>query len=811
MGATGVIEPTHVRRARARRAARPIAVIAVVGGVLSIAVLARAHWTQSGTGTAAAGVGTLIAPAGVVATPTFGATSVPVSWNGVAAPGGGAVDGYYVQRSSGGTSVAACASSPSTLLPPGAGGCTDAGVPDGTYAYTVTAVFRSWTAGSDPSAPVAVVALASFTVTAPAGATAAVPFSVTVTAKDQSNQTILGYVGTVIITSSDPNGSVPADYTFGPGDDGSHTFTNGVTLDTAGSQTVAVNDAADVWKTGSATVVVAVGAPAQLGFTQQPGGGTAAVAWPTQPKVAIQDAGGNTVTTASASVTLAITSGTGNPSGVLTCTTNPRSTSAGVATFAGCRINLPGTGFTVTASSSGLAAATSAAFDVVAGAPTKVVYVQQPTAAVAGSAINPAIAVAIEDANGNVVTSSNATVTIAIGTNPGGGTLSGTTSVAATNGVATFTDLSIDRAANNYRLAASSAGLTGATSATFNVAAGPAAQLGFTQQPGGGSGGIAWGTQPKVAVQDALGNTVTGASASVTLAITPSTGDPAGALTCNANPKTTNSGVASFGGCKINPPGASYSLTATAAGFDLVLSDPFDISIGPATKLVLTQQPSTVVAGSTIAPAVRRGDPGRRRQHGHVEQRDRYDRDRHEPGGRDAVGHDVGRRDERCGHVLGPVDRPVGQRLQAAADQLRAVERDQLGVQRHGRHRHAARVHPAARRRIGRHRVVHATQGGDPGRVRQHRYHGVGQRHALDHRRHGGSERCADLQREPEGDELRGGRLHRVQDQPGGDRLHAHGDRRGTHGRGQHPVDDQLSAALRRSENRRFDFVGETF
>ena len=84
---------------------------------------------------------------------------------------------------------------------------------------------------------------------------------------------------------------------------------------------------------------------------------------------------------------------------------------------------------------------------------------------------------------------------------------------AATNGVATFADLSIDKTGTGYKLTASSTGLTSATSSTFNVTAGAAVQLGFTQQPSGGTGGVAWATQPKVAIQDALGNTVTTSTA----------------------------------------------------------------------------------------------------------------------------------------------------------------------------------------------------------------------------------------------------------------------------------------------------------
>ena len=60
---------------------------------------------------------------------------------------------------------------------------------------------------------------------------------------------------------------------------------------------------------------------------------------------------------------------------------------------------------------------------------------------------------------------------MAIGTNAGGGTLSGTktVNVNATTGLASFSTLSIDRAGANYTLVASSPGFASATSGTFNI------------------------------------------------------------------------------------------------------------------------------------------------------------------------------------------------------------------------------------------------------------------------------------------------------------------------------------------------------
>src|SRR5207237_9357261 len=70
---------------------------------------------------------------------------------------------------------------------------------------------------------------------------------------------------------------------------------------------------------------------------------------------------------------------------------------------------------------------------------------------------------------GSRATSSSASIAMAIRTNPGGATLSGTTPQTAASGLATFGDLSLDKIANGYTLSATSGGLTGATSNTFNV------------------------------------------------------------------------------------------------------------------------------------------------------------------------------------------------------------------------------------------------------------------------------------------------------------------------------------------------------
>jgi hypothetical protein len=98
------------------------------------------------------------------------------------------------------------------------------------------------------------------TVSAPATAAAGSPFTITVTALDGSNATDTGYVGTVHIVAADSQATVPADYQFLAGDHGVHSFTNGVTLRTAGMDPITVTDTSNSSITGSITVTASFGA-----------------------------------------------------------------------------------------------------------------------------------------------------------------------------------------------------------------------------------------------------------------------------------------------------------------------------------------------------------------------------------------------------------------------------------------------------------------------------------------------------------------------------------------------------------------------
>ena len=104
-------------------------------------------------------------------------------------------------------------------------------------------------------------------------------------------------------------------------------------------------------------------------------------------------------------------------------------------------------------------------------------FTTQPSTTAATSAITPAVVVSVEDALGNVETTGNAgatdSITVAIGTNPGSATLSGTTTVTAAGGQASFSTLSINKTGNGYTLTAADGTAPDsaftATSAALNI------------------------------------------------------------------------------------------------------------------------------------------------------------------------------------------------------------------------------------------------------------------------------------------------------------------------------------------------------
>jgi hypothetical protein len=212
------------------------------------------------------------------------------------------------------------------------------------------------------------------------------------------------------------------------------------------------------------------GAATRVVFSTQPASTAAGATIPSTVQVSVVDANGYVVTNDNSKVTLAIGA---NPGRATLGGTVTAVAVNGVATFHTLSIAKAGTGYTLKAKDGALAGATSGSFNVTPAAAKKLVFGTQPRSTVASAIIAPAVTVSVEDTYGNVVTGDISSVTISLGTNRSGGTLGGTMTVQAVNGVATFNNLSISKAGTGYALAVTDGKLMPATSVAFNVTVAP--------------------------------------------------------------------------------------------------------------------------------------------------------------------------------------------------------------------------------------------------------------------------------------------------------------------------------------------------
>jgi hypothetical protein len=144
---------------------------------------------------------------------------------------------------------------------------------------------------------------------------------------------------------------------------------------------------------------------------------------------------------------------------------------AGQHTFSNLVLRRAGT-LTVTGTDTADASVTgTTTFTITPAAADHLLFLQPPSDTAAGQTISPVVLVAVVDQFGNIETGDNSdTVTLSLGTNPGGGTLSGTLTVTVMNGVATCSDLSIDQAGAGYTLHATVGGsLADIDSNPFNI------------------------------------------------------------------------------------------------------------------------------------------------------------------------------------------------------------------------------------------------------------------------------------------------------------------------------------------------------
>jgi hypothetical protein len=376
---------------------------ATAATVLVIAAGAAAYFTgATGTNTASARIGTLNAPTITSATP--GAGTVALSWNAVSAPAGGTVK-YYVRRD--GTAPAGdCPTSSATST---ATSCTDSGILAGTYSYTVTAVWQSWTATSAASSvTVASGALDHFVL----AATTTTPIAgagdnLTITAEDVSNTTVTTYTGSHSLTfggaSNSPTGTHPTvtDSSGTAVNFGSATaisFASGVATVSSGAngvmtlykaETASITATDGVHGNGSGPSVTVAPAGASSFSVPTPATQTAGVAF--SATLTALDAYGNTATGYTGAKTIVWSGPSNSPNGTAPSYPSAATSltfSGGTATATG--ITLYDAQTTVLAATQGLISGTSGAFAVNAAGLNSFTVGKQGTQA-AGTAFNAAV------------------------------------------------------------------------------------------------------------------------------------------------------------------------------------------------------------------------------------------------------------------------------------------------------------------------------------------------------------------------------------------------------------------------------------
>jgi hypothetical protein len=228
---------------------------------------------------------------------------------------------------------------------------------------------------------------------------------------------------------------------------------------------------------------------------------------------------------------------------------------------------------------------------------------------VAGASITPAVSVRIYDEFDNFVDTATNSVSLEFGTNAGSGTLSGGTAVAAVDGVATFSALSVNNAAIGYTLVASSSALTASPASTaFEITAGALNSLVWAIEPmNGGDYEAGENLGPLVVVaQDLQGNRIEGISVQLLISNDASYLEDA-FLTDGSAIDTDSSGEAAFNSPWIDKVGDGYTLIARnlASAIDSLESVSFNIYPSDPSYMIFDVQPEDTIAGISIAPAVK--------------------------------------------------------------------------------------------------------------------------------------------------------------------------------------------------------------
>lgn len=195
---------------------------------------------------------------------------------------------------------------------------------------------------------------------------------------------------------------------------------------------------------------------------------------------------------------------------------------------------------------------------------TQLAFTVQPGTGTAGQALSPPVQVSVLDASANLVPGAGNAVTVSLGPNSGGASLSGSVTANAVDGVASFSDLTVSTAGTDYTLIASAAGLTDATSTPFDVLFAHGLAITLEKVPGAGETatvGTPVDPSPTVRLIDGFGDPV------ANVGVTFSAGSGGGAVT-GADQTTDAAGLATVGQWTLGTTAGTNTLFADSPGLE---------------------------------------------------------------------------------------------------------------------------------------------------------------------------------------------------------------------------------------------------
>ncbi len=566
-----------------RRLRRSLARLLLLALVLVGAGAALAYFVSTGAGTASASVGSLSAPSITAATP--GAGTVSLTWSGVTAPPGAAVT-YYVTRA-GGTVGGNCPSSAATATT--GTSCTDSGLTKGSYTYTVTAVWQSWTAtGASSQATLSSGALSQFLVTAPSTATAGSAFSATLTAEDAQGNTVTSYSGAQAIGFSGPSNAPSG---AAPTYPASVTFTNGVgngsiTLFDAQTTTITANQSGVTGTSGNITVKAGANHQIAASAATPQTAGTAFTV-----TLTAQDTWGNPTGNLAGNKNITFSGPSKSPGNNSPTFPATATFTAGTATASVTLYDAQTTTITANDTTDGLTGVASG--NVVVG-PAAASTFTIPTPATQTAAIAFNVTLTAFDAYGNTAIGYTGAKTITFSgpaKSPNGTSPTYPGSVAFTNGAATASITLVD--AQTTALTATQGSVTGATG-SFTVTAGSATNFSIST-PATQTAGAAFNVT--LTGQDTDGNTVTGYTGPKTITFSGPGQSPSGTAPTYPASVTFTNGV---GTASITLVDAQSTTVTATQGSTTGTTGSFTINPAAVNALAFT---SAAVSGTTSTTA----------------------------------------------------------------------------------------------------------------------------------------------------------------------------------------------------------------